>query len=126
MQSQVFNLCSFEFAFGGFEAEAMVLHLPKNEVRSSGKLVECRGKDEDVVHVHNDEVLGDFVVEDFVHECLEGGRGVAESKKHDRRFEESIFGDERCFSTVGFFDANGIVSRSDVEFGEESGAFELV
>ena len=61
-----------------------------------------------------------------VHESLEGGWRVAESERHDQKFEEGVMRPECCLVDVGRPHADLVVSGSEVELGEEAGAMELV
>ncbi|KIJ08200.1 hypothetical protein PAXINDRAFT_89212, partial [Paxillus involutus ATCC 200175] len=64
--------------------------------------------------------------EDVIHQGLECRRGVAESKEHDVRFEESMGRDERRFPSITWFDLNVVVSPSDVEFRKDLRSFEFI
>jgi hypothetical protein len=57
---------------------------------------------------------------------LEGGWPVAESERHDQKFEEGVMRPECCLVDVGRPHADLVVSGSEVELGEEAGAMELV
>ncbi|KIJ06958.1 hypothetical protein PAXINDRAFT_91198, partial [Paxillus involutus ATCC 200175] len=66
------------------------------------------------------------VLEDMIHQCLECRRGVAKSKEHDIRFEESMGRDKRRFPTITWFDLNVVVSPSDIEFRKDLRSFEFI
>ena len=83
-------------------------------------------KDEDVIHIDNNPPFIDKVLEYVVHHCLECGQGIAESKKHDGGFVEATRGFECCFPLITIFDADIVVSPSDIELGENLRAPESV
>ena len=74
-----------------------------------------RGMNQDVDHVNGEPVLSKFLGKYCVHHRLECGWGVCESKEHDSQLEQSLICDKGCFPFVSF-DANIVVSPSDVEF----------
>jgi hypothetical protein len=49
---------------------------------------------------------------------LEGGWGVSKAEKHDGGFEEAFWGEERGLPFIPLFNANIVISPSDVELGE--------
>ena len=55
--------------------------------------------DEDIIQIYNYEDVT-HIVEDVIHEVLEGCRGVGHSKGHDKIFEESIAGVEGSFPFI--------------------------
>ena len=82
------------------------------------------GEDHDVVNVDDHDVF--HVGEDFVHHCLKGGGGVAETKEHDCGFVGSSMADERGLPFVTFFNPYIIVSPPKVYLCEVLRALELV
>ncbi|KIJ21299.1 hypothetical protein PAXINDRAFT_63851, partial [Paxillus involutus ATCC 200175] len=64
--------------------------------------------------------------EDVIHQRLECWRGVAKSKEHNVRFEESMRRDERRLPTITRFDLNVVVSPSDIEFRKDLRSFEFI
>ena len=62
----------------------------------------------------------------MIHECLEGGWGVAEAKEQDSGFKESHQGDKGCFPLILFSEADVVVSPSYVELGEYGGILHVV
>ena len=75
--------------------------------------------DTKVIHVDLQPFLSEYVSEDMVHECLECGRCITESKEHDSGFEESRGSDEGSFPLVFLSNANVVVPPTNVEFGEQ-------
>ena len=68
----------------------------------------------------------DQVFQDVVHECLEGGRRVGESKEHDGWLIQAPVGPESSLPLVSFSNADVIVSPSCIKFGKTCGVFEFV
>ena len=77
-----------------------------------------RGVNSHVVHVDLKPLLWEHICEDIVHESLEGGGSIAESKEHDGGFKESHGGDESSFPLIFLLDMNVVISPTNVEFGE--------
>ena len=84
------------------------------------------GVDSHVIHVDLKPLLQKHISEDVVHESLEGGGSVAESKEHDSGFKESHGGDESSLPLIFLLNVNVIISPTDVEFGEQGGFFHVV
>src|SRR5260221_9192415 len=74
--------------------------------------------DNNVIHIDRTFTQVNVVLELVVHHGLEGGRGVRQTKEHDCWFEKTIACFESSLPFVPFFDADIIVSPSDVKFGE--------
>ena len=62
----------------------------------------------------------------MVHECLECGGSITESKKHDSGFKQSHGGNKCGFPLVSFSNANVVMSPLDVKLGEQGGLFHVV
>ena len=62
----------------------------------------------------------------MIHESLEHGGGIAESKEHDGRFEQSHWSDEGSLPLVFFSDANVVVSPANIKLGEQGGFFHVI
>jgi hypothetical protein len=60
----------------------------------------------------------DDISEFLIHHSLECRWGISKSEEHDQRFEKPIFGFEGCFVLVSFFDADVVISLSDIKFRE--------
>jgi len=84
------------------------------------------GEDKEVVHVDDEPSFRDHISEGVVHESLEGGGGVGETKEHDSGFEEAFMGDEGGFPLVSIFDADIVVAPSNIELGEDFGISEFI
>ena len=84
------------------------------------------GVDSHVIHVDFKPLLRKHICEDVIHEGLEGGGSVTESKEHDSGFKESHGGDESGLPLIFFLDANVVISPTNVKFGEQGGFFHVV
>ena len=79
-----------------------------------------------IVHVDFKPFFCNHVRANMVHECLESGGCIAETKEHDGWFEQSQRGYEGGFPLVLFSKANVVVSPSYVKLGEDSGVFHII
>ena len=77
------------------------------------------GVNEKVIHVDDKPSFRNHIAKRVIHETLEGGRGIGETKEHHHRFEEPFMGDEGSFPLMSIFDSDIIVSPLDVELGED-------
>ena len=77
-------------------------------------------EDKDVIQVNNDMAIINEVAEDFLHDSLESSWGIAETECHNEGFIEAEFGFEGSFPFFSFFNADTIVSPSNIEFHEVS------
>ena len=78
-----------------------------------------RGVNEEVVHVNDKPSFSDHIAKRVIHEVLESGGGIGETKEHHCQFEESFMGDEGSLPLMSVFDSDIIVSPLDVELGED-------
>ena len=101
---------SLEYTFGALMMESYII----------------LGVDSHVVHVDFKPLLWKDICEEVVHESLEGGGSVAESKEHDSGFKESHGGDESGLPLIFLSDANVVISPTNVKFGEQGGFFHVV
>jgi hypothetical protein len=70
--------------------------------------------------------LGYLLAKDYVHHHLEGCWQVGETKEHDHRFKEALYGEEGGFPLISIFNANIIVPPTDIEFGEQGASAEAI
>ena len=77
------------------------------------------GVNKEVVHVDDEPSFSNHVAEQVIHEVLEGGGRVGESKEHDSGFEQPLMGDEGCLPLMAIFDSYIVVSPMNVEFDED-------
>ena len=79
--------------------------------------------DEKIVHVHNKPSLSDHILEGVIHELLEHGGRVAETKEHDCQLKESFVHDKDCFPLVAIPDVDIVIPPVNVEFSEVVSVF---
>ena len=84
------------------------------------------GVDPHVIHVDLKPLFWEHICKDMVHESLEGGGSIAESKEHDSGFKESHGGNESGFPLIFLLDADVVISRTNVEFGEQGGLLHVI
>ena len=82
--------------------------------------------DAQIVHVDLKPFLRDHVGEDMVHEGLECRRSIAETEEHGCGFIETEGSNECGLPRIFFINVNVVISRSDVELGEEGGVFHVI
>ena len=81
---------------------------------------------EEVIYVDDKLSFCDHVLEGVIHELLKCGRGVAKAEEHDCWFKESFVSDKSCLPLVTIFDADVVVSPTNIEFSEVASVFQLV
>ena len=62
----------------------------------------------------------------MIHEGLERRGSIAKTKKHDCGFIETKESNEGGLPLILFANANIVITPSDIEFGEESGVFDVI
>ena len=82
--------------------------------------------DEKVVHVDDEPSFSNHILEGVIHESLERSRRVAKAEEHDSGFKKSFVCDEGCFPLVAVFDADIVVSPTNIELSEVASIFQLV
>ena len=55
----------------------------------------------------------------FIHQCLEHGRGICESKWHDQKFIMAIVFVEICSMDIICMDPNLVIPRTKIQLGEK-------
>ena len=84
------------------------------------------GINEEVVHVNDKPFFRDHIVKGVIHEALESGRGIGETKEHHSGLKESFMSNEGSFPLMSIFDSDIVVSPSDVELGEDFHPLEFI
>ena len=124
--SEVFDFGNVELAFLKLEVEVKLGHSLENTASSFGVGPWVGGGDQEVVHIDDEPSFSDHVSERIVHESLERCGGVTKAEEHDCGFEESFVGDEGRLPLVAIFDADVVISPTNVELGEVASVFQLV
>ena len=84
------------------------------------------GVDPKIVHVDFQPFFSQHVSKDVIHERLECGGSIAESKEHDGRFKDSHGGNESGFPLILLSDVNVVISPTNVELGEQGGFLHVI
>jgi hypothetical protein len=108
-----------------FAEETMLLESSEDFLDLALMICHVFGVDEDVVEVDDDTDVK-HVAENVVHEVLECGWRIGEAERHDKVFEMTVAGAESGFPFIAFFDAEKVVTRSQIKFGEVFGSLESI
>jgi hypothetical protein len=101
----------------------MLVQFVEDLVDSRSVVQEVRfGVYEDVIHVDRQPVLSEFLSEQCVYHCLEGGWGVGHPEEHYLWLEEAMVRDECRLPLVSVAYPYVVVSPADVELGEQAGS----
>ena len=82
--------------------------------------------DKDIIEIYTDNAFVDQISENVVHHHLECGGTVSEPKKHYQGFIEAPIHAEGSLPLVTFFDADIVVTPSNIKFREISGIVQLI
>ena len=88
--SEVFYLWDVELAFLELQVEVKFSHVLEDTTGLLFMSFWVRGGDEEVVHVGDEPSFSNHVSKRVIHELLECGRGIAETKKHDCWFKSPL------------------------------------
>jgi hypothetical protein len=118
--SQKFHFWLFKDGLLQFEVEVMFFQLPQHLVYHLSVVFQVIDSgDKDIIDVNHYYSQVDLFSKDGIHHCLEGARGVGETKEHYQGFQESLVCLECCLPLISFLDAYIVVPPADVEFSEE-------
>ena len=84
------------------------------------------GINKKIVHVNDKPSFCNHIAKEVIHEALESGRGIGETKEHHGWFEESLICDKGGFPLMSIFDSDIIVSPSNVKLGEDFCPLEFI
>ena len=82
--------------------------------------------DEEIIHVNDKPSFCNHVMKGVIHEVLESGRGIGETKEHYGWFEESFMCDKGSFPLMPIFDSDIIVSPSDIKLSKDFRPLEFI
>ena len=85
-----------------------------------------RGEYEEVVHVDDESSFSDHVSKEVIHEALEYGGGVVETKEHNGGFEYSFVGNEGCLPLMSILDVDIVIFPLNIKLGEVFCVLEFV
>ena len=80
----------------------------------------------EIIHVNDEPSFCNHVVKGVIHEVLESGRGIGETKEHHGWFKESLMCDQGSFPLMPIFDSDIIVSPSNIKLGEDFCPLEFI
>ena len=84
------------------------------------------GVNKEIVHVDDEPSFCNHVTKGVIHEVLESGGGIGETKEHYGWFEESFMCDKGSFPLMPVFDLDIIVSPLNVKLGEDFHPLEFI
>ncbi|KIK93228.1 hypothetical protein PAXRUDRAFT_145525, partial [Paxillus rubicundulus Ve08.2h10] len=83
----IFNLCHFELAFLRFKVKFVLLEDLKYTLGDLTVFFKRTGEDEDVIKIDEDFPFQNKVMEDVVHDVLEGSGRISETEEHNKWFK---------------------------------------
>ena len=120
---QVIYMQGMEDTFFRFEIQVMVSHKLEDIVHCSCMSVDCSaGGYSNIIHIDLNSSTEKLMLsydggKNVIHHGLEGCQRIGETKKHDKGLVKAILCLECSFVFIPFFDANIVVSPSNVQFG---------
>ena len=84
------------------------------------------GVDGNVIHIDGEPSLSHFPMEYHIYHHLESGWRVGKAEEHDCGLKKSLWGEESSLPLVPIFDADIIVSPSDIKFSEQGASTETI
>ncbi|KAF9801238.1 hypothetical protein IEO21_10174 [Rhodonia placenta] len=112
--SDVVDLGDVPFTLLRLQEQIIILKAAKDLARDFIMLLLIGGEDEYVIQ------------EDVIHHGLEGCGGIGEAKEHHQGFVQSPVSHKGHLPFVTGFDADVVVSPSDIKFRKERSATELI
>jgi hypothetical protein len=64
--------------------------------------------------------------EDMVHEALEGGGGVTQTKGHDQKLIVALMSMKGCIGNVNLFHTYFVIALAKIKFGKELGTTQFI
>ncbi|KAG5335312.1 hypothetical protein C0989_001470 [Termitomyces sp. Mn162] len=110
---KVFDLCHVKGAFLEFGMKVILLESFQDAADMFWMLCRQIQVDQDVVQVHSNENVV-HVMEDVIHEVLEGGGGVSHSKGHHKVLKEAIAGAKGGLPFMFQSDPDVVVAGAEV------------
>jgi hypothetical protein len=62
----------------------------------------------------------------MVHEALESGGGITQTKGHDQKLIVALMSVKGCLGNVGLFHTYLVIAREKIKFGKELGATQFI
>ena len=89
------------------------------------KLIPCFTIDEDIIKQDQNEVP-QVGMEYFIHQFLECGRKILESKWHGQKLIVAIMCVESCFRDIILMNPNLVIPRTKIQHGEKMSTMKLI
>ena len=84
------------------------------------------GVNAEIIHIDLEPSFCNHIRENMIHKCLEGGRGVIETEKHDHRFIETKRSDKGCLPLIRLLNPNVVIPPTNVKLGEINKVLHIV
>ena len=75
-------------------------------------------ENQNVIHIYQDLLRSDQILEDMVHHGLESHRTICQTKKHNKGFKKTTIHTECSFPFIPLLDSDIIVSPSNIKLRE--------
>src|SRR6516165_8189134 len=118
--AEILDLVLMERALLWFGEEAVGAEAFQHEAYVALVFLAGPAEDEDVIEIDDSKVVQE-VAQDVVHEVLEGGGSVGETKRHDVVLVVAIARTKRGLPLVTLRDANEVVAGTEVQLGVDCG-----
>ena len=103
----------------------MIIEKLQYKIHMLDMLNPCFTVDEDIIKEDQNGV-SQVGPKYFIHECLECGRGICESKWQDQKFIMAIMCVESCFRDIICMDQNLVIPKTKVQLGEKISTMNLI
>ena len=124
--SKVFDFRDIELALLELQVKVKFCHSLEDMTGSLCMGFWVGGGNKEVVYVDDEPSFSNHVSEGVIHESLEHGGGVTETKEHDGGFEGSLMGDKGHLPLVTILDMDIVVSLTNVELGKMMSVLQFV
>lgn len=114
-----------ETALGRLDEQLMLPEQLKDQAQVFEMFLHRLTEDQDIVK-KNDDKLADVLTENGIHEALKSGRRVGEPERHDPELEVAMVSLEGGFIFILLPHADLMVTRTQVQLGEDCCASQFV
>ena len=122
---KVENLIETKLALSKLRIELMFSEFVQHQSQVLGMILLVLGKDQDVIEIHQDEIICVWV-EDEVHHARECWRSIDKAERHDNIFIRTIACSECCLGDIFFTNVNLMITHMEVKLGEHLCTFKLL
>lgn len=124
--SKVFNLFNSELAFFQLKMQVKFGHLLKDMFGAFFVSGSIREEDEEIIHVDDKSSFYNYITKEVIHESLESGGGIGETKEHNSQFDKVFMGDKGSLPLVTIFNLNIVVPPLYVKLGKDFGILQFI